>query len=148
MISLLKSKLKKLKMINNLKIGQFVQSKRTFTSKDVETFSLLSNDINPIHIDKKYASDTIFGDRIVHGIFVSSIFSALIANELPGPGSIYLSQDLKFHLPIYHNEEVLAKVKIIKIRSEKSIITLDTTITNKHNKVAVSGTAVVKWMTK
>jgi 3-hydroxybutyryl-CoA dehydratase len=135
-------------MINNLKIGQFVQSKRTFTSKDVETFSLLSNDINPIHIDKKYASDTIFGDRIVHGIFVSSIFSALIANELPGPGSIYLSQDLKFHLPIYHNEEVLAKVKIIKIRSEKSIITLDTTITNKHNKVAVSGTAVVKWMTK
>ena len=135
-------------MINNLKIGQFVQSKRTFTSKDVETFSLLSNDINPIHIDKKYASDTIFGDRIVHGIFVSSIFSALIANELPGPGSIYLSQDLKFHLPIYHNGEVLAKVKIIKIRSEKSIITLDTTITNKHNKVAVSGTAVVKWMTK
>ena len=135
-------------MINNLKIGQFVQSKRTFTSKDVETFSLLSNDINPIHIDKKYASDTIFGDRIVHGIFVSSIFSALIANELPGPGSIYLSQDLKFHLPIYHNEEVLAKVKIIKIRSEKSIITLDTTITNKYNKVAVSGIAVVKWMTK
>lgn len=125
-------------------VGQFAELKHVFTTDSVVSFAQISTDINPVHLDEEFASKTVFGRRIVHGMFVSSLFSALIANKLPGPGSIYLAQDLSFLKPVFHDEEITARVEIIEIRDDKPIIKLNTIATNQKNEIVVKGIAVVK----
>ena len=126
------------------KIGDTESISKTFTREDVIKFSEISLDINPIHLDEEYARNTVFGKNIVHGLLVSSLFSAIIANKLPGPGSIYLTQELNFKKPVFHNELVTAKVEIIDIRQDKPIIKLMTTAYNQNNELVIEGYAVVK----
>ena len=108
-------------MFSDFYIGQEATISKTFVFDEVVAFSELSLDRNPIHLDKEYAKKGIFSDLIVHGLLTSSLISAVIANKLPGPGSIYLSQSLKFLKPVYHNEEVVAKVKIVDIKQKKDM---------------------------
>lgn len=131
-------------MQDKYKIGQISELHHVFDTKSVLTFSEISTDKNPIHIDEKFATDSLFGKRIVHGILVASLFSAIIANKVPGPGSIYLSQELIFKKPVFHNEEVIAKVEIINIREDKPIITLRTTCYNLDGDILIDGKAVIK----
>ncbi len=126
-------------------IGQEATISKTFVFDEVVAFSELSLDRNPIHLDKEYAKKGIFSDLIVHGLLTSSLISAVIANKLPGPGSIYLSQSLKFLKPVYHNEEVVAKVKIVDIKHEKLIIMLETQCFV-NDIIVLDGIAVVKYM--
>ena len=81
---------------SELKIGQKASVQKTFTAADVTAFAGISLDVNPIHMSDKYAESTIFGKRIVHVILTSGLISAVLANKLPGPGTIYLGQELKF----------------------------------------------------
>lgn len=130
--------------IDELYINQSYSIVKSFTTEEVKDFSNLSLDNNPIHLDEKYASRTIFGRRIVHGFLTSSLFSAIIGTKLPGNGSIYLKQDLNFCRPIFHNEKITAEVKVIEIKKEKSIVILATKIYKENNELAVDGTAIVK----
>lgn len=127
-----------------MKIGDSTSSVVTYTSEKVKIFSEISGDINPIHLDNNFAKDTIFGKPIVHGMFVASQISALIANELPGPGSIYLFQDLNFILPVYHNDIVTCTIKITEIKELKKIITINTICNNQIGEKVIEGKAIIK----
>lgn len=120
--------------ISQYKIGMCAEVLRSFSAKDVELFSELSGDKNPIHLNEEYASQTIFGTRIVHGALASSIFSTLFASELPGAGCIYLKSENKFLKPIYLNENILFKVEVIDILKEKKRVIFKTVaISNDQN---------------
>lgn len=129
--------------MKKLSIGDKVSLFKSFTEQDVFLFSELSLDKNPIHLDEDYAKTSVFKKRIVHGMLVSSLFSGLIANQLPGKGSIYLNQELNFKHPIFFDEEVKVEVEIIHIREDKPIFTLKTICQNSVGKIAIEGKAVV-----
>ena len=131
-------------MKRNMRVGDKVSLSKAFTEEDVRQFSQISTDTNPIHLDESYAADSIFGTRIVHGILIASLFSGLIGVELPGAGSIYLGQTLKFVAPARIGEEITASVEIVKIREDKPIVTLRTVCSNNEGQVLVEGEAVVK----
>ena len=130
---------------NDFYIGQEPTISKAFRLEVVVKFSELSLDRNPIHLDIDYAKNGIFRGLIVHGFLSSSLISAVIATKLPGPGSIYLSQELKFLKPVYHNEEVTSKVRIIDIKQEKSIIILSTQCFV-NDIIVIDGKAVVKYV--
>lgn len=130
---------------NELRIGQKASVQKTFTAADVTAFAGISLDVNPIHMSDKYAEGTIFGKRIVHGILTSGLISAVLANKLPGPGTIYLGQELKFTSPVYLGDDITAEVEIVEIREDKKIIKLDTTCYNQDGKKVITGLATVKF---
>jgi acyl dehydratase len=131
-------------MKNSLQVGDKASFSKKFTEEEVFRFAEISTDKNPLHLDKEYGKDSIFGQRIVHGILVASLFSGLIGMKLPGEGSIYLGQNLSFKAPVAIGEQVTASVEIIKIRKDKPIITLRTVCVNSEGKVVIDGEAVVK----
>lgn len=129
---------------DELKIGMSAETTKTITETDVVLFAGLSTDINPLHINEEYAKTTVFGSRIAHGILVSGLISATLANKLPGPGCIYLGQDLKFTAPVRINDTVTARVEITELREDKKIVTLSTICTNQRGEVVIKGSAVLK----
>ena len=133
-------------MNKNMKVGDKASLSRVFTEEEVIQYSEISTDTNPIHLDEGYASSTVFGKRIVHGMLVASMFSALIGVELPGKGSIYLGQNLSFKAPVLIGDQVTASVEIVKIRNDKPIVTLRTICINNEGQVLIEGEAVVKYM--
>lgn len=124
-------------------IGQKASMSKRFTEAEVNAFAELSQDFNPIHLDAEYAAASPFGQQIVHGMLAASLFSGLLGKHLPGEGTIYLGQDLKFKKPIFIDQEVTATVEVIKVRNDKPIITLSTTCTNDKGEVVIAGEAVV-----
>ncbi len=131
---------------SDLKIGQTAEYKRTITEKDIEKFADVSGDHNPIHLDENYATKTFFKGRIAHGMLSVSFISTVLAQELPGPGSIYLKQEIDFRKPVRIGDTITAKVKIIYKDDEKERITLRTTCVNQHNELVVDGKALVMLM--
>ena len=130
---------------NDLKIGQKESVQKTFTAADVTLFAGASLDVNPIHVSDKYAEGTVFGKRVVHGILTAGLISAVIGNYLPGPGSIYMSQDLKFTAPVYLGDDITAQVEVTELRPDKKIVILRTTCVNQDGKIVISGMATVKY---
>ena len=124
-------------------IGQKASTSKTITETDVILFAGVSTDINPVHIDEEAAKKGIFGKRVAHGILVSGLISAVLGNKLPGPGSIYMGQDLKFLAPVYIGDTITAEVEIIDLVPEKSRIKLNTTCVNQDGKTVISGTALI-----
>ena len=124
-------------------VGQKAQTSKTITETDVILFAGVSTDINPVHLDEEAAKKGIFGKRVAHGILVSGLISAVLGNKLPGPGSIYMGQDLKFLAPVYIGDTITAEVEIIELIPEKSRIKLNTTCVNQDGKTVISGTALI-----
>ena len=110
--------------IEELKVNQQAFLERTITEDDIEKFSQVSGDDNPVHLSDEFAKETIFKKRVAHGFFTASLISTVIATKLPGPGSIYLNQTLKFLAPAFIGDSVKVIVKIIKIIPEKKKIEL------------------------
>jgi len=127
----------------NFKVGDTASVTKTITQEDIENFADLSGDRNPIHLDADYASRTRFGQRISHGILTSSLISAVIGNVLPGTGSIYLGQTLRFTAPVFAGDTIIARATITAIREDKPILTLETLCTNQRGEVVISGEASV-----
>lgn len=127
-------------------IGTQATLSRTITEDDILLFALVSGDHNPIHLDAEYAERSLFGKRIAHGFLIGSLISAVLGNALPGPGSIYLGQTLKFLAPIHIGDTVTVTVKVVALREEKRIVTLHTECTNQHGTLVLSGEATVKYM--
>ena len=115
--------------------------KKLITKEDIEKFAQISGDLNPVHIDDAYAKNTYFGRRIAHGMLVASLISAVLGNQLPGPGSIYYSQELSFLAPVHPGDVITARVEVISWDAEKGRIMLKTEITNQENVAIVKGTA-------
>src|SRR5438105_3834619 len=113
-------------------IGTQATLSRTITEDDILLFALVSGDHNPIHLDAEYAERSFFGKRIAHGFLIGSLISAVLGNELPGPGSIYLGQTLKFLAPIHIGDTVTVTVKVVELREDKRIVTLHTQCMNQH----------------
>jgi 3-hydroxybutyryl-CoA dehydratase len=126
-------------------IGTKATLSRTITEDDILLFALVSGDHNPIHLDAEYAEKTLFGKRIAHGFLIGSLISAVLGNDMPGPGSIYLAQTLKFLAPIHIGDTVTVTVKVVAIREDKRILTLHTDCTNQHGTLVLSGEATVKY---
>ncbi len=135
-------------MSREIKVGDSATLQRAFTEADVQDFADLVDDHNRIHLDAEYAAGTPFKQRIVHGMLVGSLFSALLGERLPGHGAIYLGQNLKFKSPVYLDMEVIAKVEVTAIRQDKGIVTMATTCEDNQGKTLVTGEAVlsVPWL--
>jgi 3-hydroxybutyryl-CoA dehydratase len=126
-----------------LQIGSKATRTRTISAEDVETFARISGDSNPIHLDDDYAATTPFGRRIAHGMLTASLISALLANDLPGPGTVYLSQTLTFKAPVFLGETITATAEVTTYRESRRIATLRTTCHNQDGKLVLEGEAVV-----
>ena len=128
-----------------LKVGDTAARSKTITDEDVRTFAAVSGDENPIHLDEKFAADTPFGKRIVHGMLSASLISAVLANDLPGHGSIYLGQTLKFVAPVFIGDEITARVTVTYVREGKPIAKLETVCTNQRDEIVIEGEATVHY---
>lgn len=129
--------------MTTLQVGQQAKISTCFSEEDVKKFAALSKDFNPVHLDADFAAQTPFGKQIVHGALVSSLFSGLLGQELPGEGTIYLGQNTKFRKPVFIGQTITASVEISSIRADKPIVTLKTEVRDEAGKLLVSGEAVV-----
>ncbi|MFD1472430.1 MaoC family dehydratase [Companilactobacillus mishanensis] len=130
---------------SEIKVGMTDSISKKVTEADVNGFAETTGDHNPAHTDEEYASHTQFKTRIAHGMLGASLISAVLGMKLPGPGTIYLGQDLKFTHPIHFNDVITAKVTVKEIIPKKkfNLVILDTTVTNQAGDVAIEGTATV-----
>ena len=113
------------------------------SDETIRAFADVTGDTNPVHLDDEYAAGTRFGRRIAHGMIAAGLISATLANDLPGPGTVYLNQSLKFKLPVFPGDTITATVEVVKVREDKPIVTLSTVCTNQDDEVVLEGEAVV-----
>ena len=124
-------------------IGQRASFTKTVTESDVTMFAGLTGDFNPVHVDAEYARKSRFGQRVAHGIFTVGLISAVLGNKLPGPGCIYLSQQIEFLAPVFIGDTITAVVEITEWREDKRIMTLKTDCYNQVQKEILTGKAVL-----
>jgi 3-hydroxybutyryl-CoA dehydratase len=129
------------KSIHELKIGDSAQISKTITEFDIELFARATGDFNPIHLDQVYAEQTSFKGRIAHGLLSVGLLSAVLGNILPGYGTIYLSQEVKFLAPVRIGDTLTAQVEVIELIPEKNRAKFKTTCTNQDGKEVVDGIA-------
>jgi len=129
--------------IDEIKIGDKAETKKIFTEADVLDFAKISTDFNPAHVDKKYAEKTMFKKQIVHGMLVGSLFSSLFGVELPGLGSIYTKQSLKFTKPVYFGDEITATVIVKELIIERNRVVFDCIAKNQDDEVVIIGEAEI-----
>lgn len=127
----------------DITVGMSATIERSVESADVELFARISGDVNPVHLDDEFAASTRFGKRIAHGLLVASYISAVLGTKLPGPGSIYLNQSLRFLHPVYLGDVITAEATVVSVRSDKPIITLSTTCRNQDGELVLDGEAVL-----
>ena len=129
--------------MHTLKAGDRASRTQTISDQMIRSFADLTGDTNPVHLDEAYAAGTRFGRRIAHGMIAAGLISATLANDLPGPGTVYLSQTLQFKAPVYPGDTITATVEVKTLRPDKPIVTLGTVCTNQDEKVVLEGEAVV-----
>jgi 3-hydroxybutyryl-CoA dehydratase len=129
------------KSIDELKVGDSAQISRTITETDINDFAKATGDFNPVHLDKAYAEKTIFKGRIAHGLLSVGILSTILGNILPGHGTIYLSQEVKFLAPVKIGDTITARVEVLELIPEKNRAKFKTTCINQEGKIVVDGTA-------
>lgn len=127
--------------IQEIKLGDSASVTKTVTETDVYLFAGITGDLNPAHTNEVSASKTRFGGRIAHGILGAGFISAVLGMKLPGPGTIYLGQELKFTKPVYIGDTVTATCTVSEILSEKNIVKLETICTNQHGDIVIKGMA-------
>lgn len=129
--------------IDKIKIGDKVSIEKTISETDVYLFAGITGDLNPAHINQVKSESTMFKGRIAHGILVSGLISACLGMYLPGPGTIYMGQQLKFTAPVHIGDTIKAEVQVIDMNIAKNRIKLKTTCTNQLGKTVIEGEALV-----
>lgn len=133
--------------MKKLEIGQTERFSKTISESDVYGFAGIVGDFNPVHINEEMAKKSIFGKRVVHGMLVGSLISAVLGTKLPGEGTIYLEQNLKFKAPVFFGDTVTATVCVVDIvNKDKGIYKMETNITNQHGVITHEGYAIVKYI--
>jgi acyl dehydratase len=123
-------------------VGQKAELTREVLSQDIEMFTAISGDHNPLHYDEKLANTTKFGGIIVQGGITSAILNAVVAEKLPGPGTVFLHVDWNFKAPVKPGDKITGAVEISKVRTDKPITELKTTVTRDDGTVALEGEAL------
>jgi acyl dehydratase len=126
-----------------VRVGDTAQRSRTITRRDIELFTELTGDRNPLHYDEAAAARSRFGGLIVQGGVTSGLLNAVVAEDLPGPGSVFLHVDWSFRAPVRPGDVITAAVEVLELRDDKPISTLRTTISNQDGTVVLDGTALV-----
>ena len=129
--------------MRELHVGETARRTRTVTARDIELFTELTGDRNPLHYDEELAGRSRFGGIIVQGGVTSGLLNAVVAEELPGPGSVFLHVDWSFRAPVRPGDVVTAEVEVLQVRADKPITTLRTTIVNQEQTVVLDGRALV-----
>ncbi len=132
-----------MKTIDTIQLGDSASFTKTVTETDIILYAGISGDFNPAHIDSEHAKDSMFGQRIAHGMLSASFISNVLGTQLPGPGTIYLGQELRFVKPVYVGDTVTATVTVSQRIPEKNRLILDTTVTNQRGETVITGTATV-----
>jgi acyl dehydratase len=126
-----------------IRVGDTARRTRTITARDIELFTELTGDRNPLHYDEAGAAASRFGGIIVQGGVTSGLLNAVVAEDLPGPGSVFLRVEWDFRAPVRPGDEITAEVEVLEARQDKPITTLRTTITNREGTVVLDGRALV-----
>ncbi len=129
--------------IDQLELGQSASFTKTVTEADCYNYAGVSGDFNPAHINEAYAEKTFFKSRIAHGMISAGFISAVLGTKLPGPGTIYLSQDLKFTKPVYFGDTITAYCTVDEIIEDKNRVVLKTVCTNQNGETVIEGKALV-----
>ncbi len=128
---------------DELRVGMKDSVAKTVTEADVIMYSGITLDTNPAHLNEEHAKNTIFKKRIAHGMLTAGFVSAVLGTKLPGEGSIYLGQELKFTAPVYMGDTITAEAEIIELIPEKNRVILRTTCTNQDGKIVLDGKAKI-----
>jgi 3-hydroxybutyryl-CoA dehydratase len=128
---------------DEITIGQTATYSKLIEERDVQLFAAVSGDVNPVHLDAAFAATTQFKSCIAHGMLSGAIISAAIAMELPGPGTIYLGQSLRFRLPVKLGDTITVNLKVIEKIDKRKFVTLDCNVFNQDEQLVVTGTAEV-----
>jgi acyl dehydratase len=129
--------------VSALEVGQTARRTRRVAARDIELFTELTGDRNPLHYDEELASASRFEGIIVQGGVTSGLLNAVVAEDLPGPGTVFLHVDWDFTAPVRPGDEITAEVEVLEVRPDKPITTLRTTIINQDGTVVLDGTALV-----
>ncbi|MBP8925991.1 MAG: MaoC family dehydratase N-terminal domain-containing protein [Pseudomonadales bacterium] len=128
---------------DELVIGQRASYSRVVSDEAVRLFAAVSGDVNPVHLNEEFAATTQFKGRIAHGMFTAGLISAAIAMELPGPGVIYLGQELRFERPVRIGDTITVELTVTGKTPSRNFVQLQTVARNQHGKTVVSGSANV-----
>ncbi len=131
------------KTIEELKIGESAEFSKTISESDVYLYGGVTGDLNPAHINEEYAKHTFFKTRIAHGMLSAGLISTVLGNELPGPGSVYIRQELNFLAPVHMGDTVTARAEVIEILSEENRVKLKTSCINQNGVTVLDGEALV-----
>ncbi|TVO78713.1 MaoC/PaaZ C-terminal domain-containing protein [Sedimenticola selenatireducens] len=128
---------------NELEIGMTADFSKTLTQDDLILFAKISGDVNPVHLDDEFAKETLFKGRIGHGMWTGSVISAAVATVLPGPGTIYLEQNLQFRRPVRPGDEITVTLTVTGKQDEKKHVSLDCKVVNQDGALVAKGDARV-----
>lgn len=131
------------KTYDELQVGDAALFSRTLTQEDIWLYAYVSGDYNPVHIDEEYAKTTIFKGTVAHGMFYAAMLSSAVANLLPGPGTIFLSQEFKLRNPARVGDVLSGEIKVVEKKRLKNIMIIECVIKNQDDKTVFSGTSVV-----
>jgi 3-hydroxybutyryl-CoA dehydratase len=129
--------------ISELKVGDAAEFSKTISETDVYLFAGVSGDLNPAHINEAYAQNTFFKTRIAHGMLSAGFISAVLGMQLPGPGTIYMKQELSFRAPVRIGDTITARAEVIEINTDKNRVKLKTTCVNQEGTLVLDGEAMV-----
>ncbi len=128
---------------DEITLGQTATYTKSVQEQDVQMFAAVSGDANPVHLDPDFARNTQFGERIAHGMLTGAYISAALAMELPGPGTIYLNQSLRFRLPVKLGDTLTVKLEVTDKKDRRKLVTLSTNVYNQDEKLVAAGSAEV-----
>jgi 3-hydroxybutyryl-CoA dehydratase len=131
------------KTISELKVGDAAEFSKTVSEADVYLYAGVSGDFNPAHLNEAYAQNTFFKTRIAHGMLTAGFISAVLGMQLPGPGAIYMRQELSFKAPVRFGDTITARAEVIEINTEKNRVRLKTTCVNQEGTLVLDGEALV-----
>lgn len=129
--------------IDTLAVGDTASFSKTISEYDVYAFAGITGDLNPVHIDRIAAEASPFGGRVAHGMLTAALLSTVLGLKLPGPGTIYLSQSLRFRKPVYIGDTITAQVEVAELNMEKNRVRFATRCTNERGEVVAEGESVV-----
>jgi phosphate acetyltransferase/phosphate butyryltransferase len=132
------------RVFSELAIGDSASMAKTITQDDISLFAAISGDVNPAHLDKDYAEASRFHQIVAHGVLTAALISGVLGTKLPGPGTIYIGQDLHFRAPVHPNDTITATVTITALDAAKQVVTLDCHCSNQDGTEVINGTAVVR----
>ena len=122
-----------------MKVGQKARRSKTVTARDVELYAEITGDRNPLHFDAAFAAGTRFGRLVAQGGITSGMLNALVAMDLPGPGTVFMSQTLKYLAPTYLGDTLTAEVEVLSVKPDKPVCQLKATVTNQDGTVVLEG---------